>query len=243
MSLTENYVHTRPKKERNWDQDYLQVVAVDPGQVNFAFRIERRYKDGKIKPIAFWKEEFKYQPYCKITAKLDEFLDDFRETHVFLVEKQPPRSVAINRIMQHALSYFINKTQNFPLLPAVYEMSAKIKGRELGYDRSNNLKNWASIEARKLLNIRNDKWSLEVMDRWLIKPPLSERRGKKLRNIYKDDDLADTIVMIEAYCKIKGHPLTKHATIDTMTNEQDISKQKKESETKKKKLVIKKVKK
>ena len=58
--IIERYVHSIPKKFRKWDQDYIQLISIDPGQVNFAFRIERRYHSGKIIPIAFWKQAFRF---------------------------------------------------------------------------------------------------------------------------------------------------------------------------------------
>lgn len=201
MGTVERYVHSIPKKNRNWNQDYVQFVSIDPGQMNFAFRIERRYYDGRIVPIAFWKEAFKSNTYQKIFARLEEFEAEYLNTHIILIEKQPPRNMTINRIMQHALTYFMTKTKDYPLLPEINEVQPHLKGNELGCRPDENLKKWAAKKARELLHIRGDDWSINVMDYWLDK---SHPKGQK-----KDDDLADTIVMIEAYCKKKGFPLTK----------------------------------
>jgi len=140
MSIVERYVHSIPKKNRKWDQDYLQIISIDPGKVNFAFRIERRYHDGRIVPIAFWKQAFRYSTYQNIFNKLEEFSDEYLDTHIVLIEKQPPRSVAINRIMQHALTYFMVKMKDCPLLPEINEVGAHLKGSELGSNPDENLK-------------------------------------------------------------------------------------------------------
>ncbi len=197
MSIVERYVHSFPKKNRNWNQGYIQYVSIDPGQVNFAFRMERRYSDGRIIPIVFWKQAFRSNTYQNIFKKLEEFKDEYINTHVVLIEKQPPRSITINRIMQHALTYFMTTLKDYPLLPEINEISPHLKGNELGAPPDINLKKWASKKAREELAIREDDWSLDVMNYWLQSDhPKGER---------KDDDLADTIVMIEAYCRKKGH--------------------------------------
>jgi hypothetical protein len=203
MALVERYPHTISKKNRNWDNcEYLQFLAIDPGIVNFCFRIEKRYKDGRIVPVAFWKAAFRNDRYSAILRKLDEFKKYYLETHVVIIEKQPPRSIAINRVMQHTLSYFMVRMQDYPLLPEIIEIDARVKGNTLGASPDENLKRWASKKARELLKVRNDSWSLEVMDYW--KKP-GRPKGER-----KDDDLADTIVMIEAYCSRKNLPLTGH---------------------------------
>jgi len=200
MGTVERYTHSVTKKNRKWDQDYLQIIAIDPGKVNFAFRIERRYHDGRIVPIAFWKEAFNSNTFQNISKRLDEYSDDFLDTHIVLIEKQPPRNITINRIMQHAITYFMTKLKDYPLLPEISEINPHVKGNELGANSDENLKKWASRKARELLREREDNWSLEVMDYWLDK---SHPKGQR-----KDDDLADTVVMIEAYCKKKGYRLT-----------------------------------
>lgn len=201
MSLVDRSVHTRSKRSRKWDQDYIQIVAVDPGKVNLAFRIERRYHNGLIQGLVFWKAAFGNNVYQKIFHELEEYADEYLNTHVFLIEKQPPRNMTINRIMQHVITYFSCKTKDYPLLPDVFEVSPHLKGSQLRAPADENLKKWASRKARVLLEKRKDNFSLEVMDYWLDK---QHPKGQR-----KDDDLADTIVMIEAYCKFKGYSLTK----------------------------------
>lgn len=201
MSTVDRSVHTKSKRSRKWNQDYIQIVAVDPGKLNLAFRIERRYHNGRIEGIAFWKAAFGNNVYQKIFQELEEYEDEYLNTHIFLVEKQPPRNMTINRIMQHILTYFSCKTKDYPLLPDILEVSPSLKGNQLRAPADENLKKWASKKARLLLEKREDNYSLEVMDYWLSS---EHPRGQR-----KDDDLADTIVMIEAYCKLKGYPLTK----------------------------------
>ena len=102
--------------------------------------------------------------------------------------------------MQHTITYFMTKLKEYPLLPEISEINPHVKGNELGANSDENLKKWASRKARELLHLRKDDWSLEVMDYWLDK---CHPKGQR-----KDDDLADTVVMIEAYCKKRGYMLT-----------------------------------
>lgn len=204
MSITEWYPHTIHRKNRKWDDcEFIQFLAVDPGIVNFCLRIERRYKDGRIIPIVFLKTAFKKSSiYSAMFKKLDEFKEFYEDTHIVMIEKQPPRSIAINRVMQHALTYFMVKMQDMPLLPKILEISAKVKGNELGCPRGENLKKWASTHARDLLEMREDCYSTSVMNFW--------KKGKDIpKGQKKDDDLGDTVCMIEAYCKREGYLLTK----------------------------------
>lgn len=208
MSIVERYVHSRPKKDRKWDQGYLQYISVDPAKINFAFRIERRYDNGRIIPIVFWKQNFGSNIYQNIFKRLEEFSEEYLNTHIVLIEKQPPRNITINRIMQHVLTYFMTKMKDYPLLPEINEVDARLKGSELGANPDENLKKWSSKISRDLLVIREDNWSLEIMDYW--------RQNIHPKNERKDDDLADTIVMIEAYCKKKGYLETKSLLYQTL---------------------------
>ena len=149
--------------------------------------------------------EFKKDRYTKLIQELDKYQEEYERTHIVMIEKQPPRSVAINRIMQHTLTYFMLKMRDLPLLPEIIEIDPHVKGYELEASPDVNLKKWASKKARSLLDIRKDHVGLEVLDSWLDK---SIPKGQR-----KDDDLSDTIVMIEAYCKRKGLPLTKKRPI------------------------------
>lgn len=201
MSLSYFYCHDTPKKNRIWNDDYIQILSVDPARINLALRVERRYiygnRRGDIETILFWKGDFTKNTIVSIVEELDKYNDIYLNTHAFIIERQMKRKEML-LIMQHLLTYFIVKTRNYPLCPDVIEISAKVKGKQLGFDKKEikgkAIKKWSSGLARRMLEERDDYFGLEVMDYWLSK--------EHLLKVRKDDDLADCVLMAEAYCQI-----------------------------------------
>lgn len=209
MSLKCFYCHDTPKSKRIWNDDYIQILAIDPARLNFALRVERRYlygeNKGKMETILFWKKDFSKNTLVSILQELDLYSNIYLDTHVFIIERQM-KKLEMLLIMQHLLTYFMLKTKNSRLCPDIIEISAKIKGKQLGYDIQKNkngekgekgkvIKKWSSELARKMLIEREDFFGIEVMDFWLSK--------QHSKNVRKDDDLADTVVMCEAYFQMK----------------------------------------
>jgi hypothetical protein len=200
------YPHTIPYTERKWNQNYYQVLSIDPGKIkNFSYRIERRYHNGKIVPIVFDKIDFEsitqegtttinnsYQVLTDFLNKYNKFYD---ECHFFIIEKQLPNNYQAVRVSQHVISYFSIMMHNKPLLPAIIEVDSRLKGKYLGAPKGigdKQLKTWSVEKARYLLNLRNDIFSLQVLDCF--------------KN--KQDDLCDTVCQIEALMVYWGLPLT-----------------------------------
>lgn len=200
------YPHTISHVERKWDQDYYQFVSIDPGKIkNFAFRIEKRYHNGKIIPLVFDKIDFESKISEGITTInnnyqiLTEFLDKYKQfyidTHFFVIEKQIPKNYQAVRVSQHVISYLSIILHNYPLLPAIVEIDAKLKGMQLGAPKGigeKQLKTWAIVKGRQLSILRGDDFSLGVLDFF--------------KN--KQDDLCDTICQIEAIASVWGFTTT-----------------------------------
>jgi len=189
----------------------MRVVSIDPATDNYGFRIEDRYVDptdpsrcSMIKSLVLKKQLFRRLAdddrnlylYADITAFLDKYREYFNEAHLVIVERQIlPNYMAI-RVMQHTISYF---NILFPKL-VVVDQDPKVKHRDLGAPKDitgNALKKWDVVKARELLDIRNDT------------------RGKSmLRGVSgKLDDVCDTIIQVEAFCKRVGFPTTScHAS-------------------------------
>src|SRR5438105_8963608 len=75
-------------------------------------------------------------------------------------------------------------TKDNPNLPSIYEVSPKLKGEYLGAPKKiseKDLKLWSVNKAIEICKLRNDKYSLEAIEK-----------------IKKKDDLADTITQVEA---------------------------------------------
>lgn len=194
--------HTIPVSERKWDQGYYQVVSVDPATKTYTIRVERRYFTGQIIPLHFVKVKLNPDPdatlmctaYDNLTNLLDSLMPLFEESHMFMVERQPPVNYKTVRISQHTLSYFMIKMKNRPLLPLIIDVDPKLKGKQLGAPKGINekqLKIWAVEKATELLLKRGDHYSLDI-----------------IHKTTKKDDLADTVCQIEAVFGFLRLPLT-----------------------------------
>ena len=199
------YPHTVQVSERKWNQPYYQVVSIDPARKNYAMRIERRYNNGWITPIVFDKVSIEaidilggvtvHNTYQVLTSFLDKYREFYDDCHFIVVERQLPQNYRATRIAQHTISYFSLRLHDKPLLPSIVEIDPKLKGKVLGAPKGINdkqLKTWAIEVARRLLTLRRDDFSLQVLD--------------SFRN--KQDDLSDTVCQVEALFICWGLPET-----------------------------------
>lgn len=188
--------HTIPVTERSrrWTQPYYQIVSIDPAASNLGLRIEKRHHSGFYEPIVFLREDLRAIPlvseddmtcylYKALTAFLTPYLPLFRETHIFVIERQLPENYRAVRISQHIISFLTLHLTDAPLLPVIYEVEARAKYTMLGAPSTLNnrtlKKVWGPEKAREILAAAGDHQSLAVMD----------REGKKV------DDLADTVLL------------------------------------------------
>lgn len=200
------YPHTISVTQRNWTQPYYQVISIDPAaKNNYALRIERRYHNGWITPVVYDKtaiyevrqegETTISNTYEVLTAFLTKYQQFYDDCHFVIIERQLPQNYQATRVAQHTITYFSLRLHNKPLLPGIIEVDPKLKGKMLGAPKGINekqLKSWAVVKARELLAIRQDTFSLEVLDHF--------------RN--KQDDLSDTVLQIEAVFICWGLPST-----------------------------------
>lgn len=212
-SITYHYFHSKPKEDRVWDQPYLQFVAIDPAQKNFAIRIERRYHDGRIIPVVFAKydiygeivsdpknktkdeDRLTSTTYSKLNHFLDLHLEHYKYCHYIIVERQLVKAPQMLKVMQHTIAYFSLTTKDMPLLPSVIEYNPKLRNLVFGFGKVdyNQGKKKSIAKAIELLEMRDDSSSLEIMKWWGA----------------KKDDLADTVLMIEGFCIWRGYEPTR----------------------------------
>ena len=189
------FPHTISHTERNWNQQYYQVISIDPARKNYALRIERRYHNGQIIPIVFDKVCIKSvineggvtieNTYQMLTYFLDKYEKFYYDCHFLIVERQLPQNYKVALVAQHTISYFSIKLHNSTLLPCLVEIDPKLKGKYLGAPKGINekqLKTWAVEKGREILVARNDLFSLSVLDYF--------------KN--KQDDLCDVVLQTEA---------------------------------------------
>lgn len=192
------YPHAKPKEERKWNQGFLQIVSIDPGRKNFAFRIERRYEDGRVLPVVFDKVAVESviltegvtttDTYNVLTNFLEKYSRFYKDCHYILIERQLPVNYQAVRISQHVISYFSLTLKDTLLLPPIIEVDPKLKGKMLGAPKGcsdSQLKQWAVEKAKEMFTEREDEYSLQVLQHFKS----------------KQDDLSDTACQIEAFLK------------------------------------------
>jgi len=187
----------------------IQTMSIDIGIKNFAIRIEKRYATGLISPVFFNTIDFtklgvNTNETSGTTGMDPKILD---AATVFIIENFQymancriigiERQMAINykstRMFQHILTMltFMAKRGEFIYKDLIiFDIDPKLKGQMLKFPRGltyAELKKESIDKAIELLTWRNDEWSLKVIE--------SNRGKAKL----KADDLADTIVQMEAW--------------------------------------------
>jgi hypothetical protein len=206
------YPHSKAESERvdithstTGKPYWYQFISIDPGRKNFAFRIERRSTSNAcdIQTLVFAKVSVEdivtaeESTICYTYQKLSNFLDTYRifydQCHYVVIERQLPINYKATRIAQHTISYFSLVLHNKPALPYIVEIDPKLKGKILGAPKGisdKQLKVWSIERARQIAQVRNDQYSLNILDNF-----------KR-----KQDDLADTICQVEALCRVWGEP-------------------------------------
>lgn len=200
------YPHDVAITNRVWNQGYMDWISIDPAvKKNLALRVERRHHNGKIETVVFAKCSFKEtvvmngtpvdMSYTNITKFLEQFKALYMNCHIFITERQMPINYKSNRVAQHVLSYFTTLLRNNSNLPMFYEIQASTKTKWLKSPKDltpSTVKTWGCQKAYELLQWRGDSYAMQVMaDNW-----------------QKQDDLADTVIQIEAVAIMLGYCAT-----------------------------------
>ncbi len=205
--FTAHLCHSIDSKYRDWS-DVINIISIDPGIRNLAIRVESRgIRDNThpIKTLVFDKlrisdadrkmDDNVDKLYFLVTEFLDQYLNIFKTCHLMIIERQLPMNLKAVRISQHIISYFMGNLKNItPSLPMIFEIDAKLKGRELGASTHLNergIKQWSIDHCKSLLTKRKDYTGLDI---------LSKHKKK--------DDLCDCVCQIEALFSFQGWPLT-----------------------------------
>lgn len=202
-------IHSRDKTVKS-DEPFYQFVSIDPATDHFAFRIERRWIGGRVEGLVFVKVSFlsgqnsrrtigeigtgrssttqaEATPlisYEDVTAFIEQYNSHYTTTHFFVIEQQLDINYQCVRLSQHLITYFVELSKRLDNRPLVVEISSKAKSKCLGAPKGMNrnaLKEWDVETAYNFLTKRNDSLSLKVID-----------------SFRKKDDLADTVLQIEA---------------------------------------------
>lgn len=183
--------------EWNTRKDYYRVMSIDPGKKNFCFRIElRNLETNTITTEVFEKIDLiGSQNTDRVTVDfinrnaitiLDKYINLILNCHVVIVERQMTINYKMVRFSQHVITYLMVRLRDNSIKTVIIEIDSKLKTKQLRAPKklgSKETKLWAIEKATELLKNRGDTVSLKVMDK--------AQKSKK-------DDLADTIVQIEA---------------------------------------------
>lgn len=173
------------------------IISIDPGTKNYALRIEKRYNslcgahNLSIVTVVMIKKLFddtrshvndggtKSQLSTGLIDFLDSYKDHYPTASMVIVERQMSNNPDMWRISQATMDYFLIK---YPHL-IVVELDAHLKSKAFNAPKmlKSELKKWDIETAERLLTARGDDEGLRI-----------------LRSYKKKDDIADTVIGIEA---------------------------------------------
>lgn len=185
----------------------LISTSIDIGIRNFAIRIERRTQDG-IQPMYFAKIDLTQigvetsdssgsavidpRILSASTQFLNSVLPLIRQSRLVGIERQLSVNVKATRMFQHVLTLLMVSLDSTTV---IFDIDPKLKGRVLGAPKGlpyAQLKEWSVTRAAQLLLARNDQWSRAILQ----------------SSASKADDLADTILQMEAWFRINNGMVT-----------------------------------
>ncbi len=177
----------------------LVIASVDPGKKNLGFRVERRYLDPTdpercidVETLVWARYSTKYDPsgkdeiihiYNDILLHFDKALRDIDHIDIVLVEHQLTLAKReIIQIQQHITTYFMLTYRS----AIIVDLDSHLKGRQLGYKPPEDLKKWSIRIGKSILEGReNDVGAQGIFQTYKS----------------KHDDLTDTLLQIEAWCR------------------------------------------
>lgn len=187
----------------NTRADYYRTLSIDPGKKNFCFRIEmRNLVTKKIDVEVFEKIDLiGSQNSDRVTVDyinrniiiiLDKYMHLILNCNIVIIERQLSVNYKMVRFSQHIITYLMIRLMDNSLKTVILEIDSKLKTKQLGAPKKlgpKETKTWAIEKAMELLTLRNDNVSINIMNK--------AQKSKK-------DDLADTVVQIEAVFKLFG---------------------------------------
>lgn len=193
---------------RAWKPGTYVICSIDPGEVNFAMRVERRiYKltePGGPKLLSRMVLLYEFtdvigdemeSSYSYLTTFLDSKLSVLKTCNIFLIEKQLPINYPKVRINQHIVSYLLLRLHDSPINPVIYELHPTLKSQmfKMMHMTEAQLKKRSVEIAEDILRFYGDLTSIAKIE------GNRNVRGKK-----KKDDLGDVVFQMEAFLKNTG---------------------------------------
>jgi len=214
------------------DDGYIRI-SIDPAIKNFGIRIENRLPNDQITPLYFYRINFmevypdseskppkpgkksksevaRVNPQI-LDAVLQLFIQLFpliRQSRLVVIERQPPFNYQSTRIFQHILTWFLMMVGQFEYPCWIYDVNSGLKGEIFGAPKGltyTQLKEWDIETALAVLAQRGDQESINV---------IRHHRGKTKT---KSDDLADTVIQVEALViRLGGRSICYPASLEIL---------------------------
>ena len=207
-------------------------VSIDPAIKNFGIRIENRLANNVITPLYFYRIDFTKaypapeetkpktgkKPKTEIARVNPQILDAIlqlfiqlfpilKQCRLVVIERQPPVNYQSTRLFQHILTWFLTMVGQFDYPCWIYDVNSGLKGEIFGAPKGltyNQLKAWDIDKALAVLEQRGDQQSIAV---------IKHHRGKTKT---KSDDLADTVIQLEALIiRLGGRSLCYPTSLQT----------------------------
>lgn len=207
-------LNSNTARRPEWDPEtpFYQVISLDPATRNFAFRVERRWIDGKVETKRYEKFDFSYEDpitcnlsYQRALQTAKTFERDALESHYVISERQLPQNYKAVRMSQNIISFFLQCAERSKLKTIVIEVNPRLKGYMLGAPKGctdKQLKAWSVEKTTEIFKERNDTVGLAV-----------------LAKTKKKDDLADTVSQSEAFFElVQTIPTDYNVQITTVGN-------------------------
>lgn len=165
-------------------------VSIDVGIKNFAIRREVWGKT--VEPKLFQKIDFGKNYLIGLNSYLNRILySHLIHANVIVIERQVHQNLKNKTVFDIVLHFLLSRLDVLREDVYICDISAKAKSQCFGVHglKSYALKKWSVEKAIEILEKRGDKWSLD----WLLYHKAES----------KADDLADTILQLEALMSLK----------------------------------------
>lgn len=199
---------------------YIQIFSVDPGTVNYALRIERRYYNGFIETRVFELLNLTYEDetsdialeasYFNLINVLNYYWAEISQCHICVVERQIPPNYKAIRMQTSTMNYLMMRWNDYQYKhPYIFDLDPSFKNKFFGVGKmGKQIKAWGTKLGLSLLRDRQDELGLSkfvkpqrMIDfyKLTLNEDTSLSGGVFLTG--KKDDLTDTIIQIEAFCQ------------------------------------------
>ena len=177
-------------------ENFIQIMAIDPGIKNCGVRIERRWSGGTVETVMLTRINFLVNDevensdtvyYTNSIRTLRNYLPYMEMCQYIVIESQLPINYDMVRMSTHLISFLMISLENKGCRPMICEVDAYFKSRVFKAPTKMTkpeLKIWCRDYALKLLEARGDTAAFNA-----------------IKAAKKADDLGDVVCYCEGWFK------------------------------------------